>query len=125
MPRCYNFRMVRFALILFALPLFAQTYDLVIANGRVLDPAGNLDAVRHIGIRGGKIAAVSAAPLAARNTVDATGLVVAPGFIDLHSHGQTPRTIASRRATASPPRSKWRSASTPSPPGTRSAKAAR
>jgi hypothetical protein len=90
MPRCYNFRMVRFALILFAFPLFAQTYDMVIANGRVLDPAGNLDAVRHIGIRGGKIAAVSATPLAAANTVDAKGLVVAPGFIDLHSHGQTP-----------------------------------
>src|SRR6185295_14266666 len=90
MARCYNFRMVRFALIFFVLPLFAQTYDIVIANGRVLDPAGNLDAVRHIGIRGGKIAAVSAAPLAADNTVDAKGLVVAPGFIDLHSHGQTP-----------------------------------
>ena len=89
-PRCYNFRMMRFALVLFAFPLFAQTYDLVIANGRVLDPASNLDAVRHIGIRGGKIAAVSAAPLAAGNTIDAKGLVVAPGFIDLHSHGQTP-----------------------------------
>ena len=92
MPRCYNFRM-RLTLMLFAFPLFAQTYDLAIANGRVLDPASNLDAVRHIGIRGGKIAAVSATPLparAARATIDAKGLVVAPGFIDLHSHGQTP-----------------------------------
>ena len=70
-----------------------RTYDLVIANGRVLDPATNLDAVRHIGIRGGKIAAVSTSPLApstARATIDAKGLVVSPGFIDLHSHGQTP-----------------------------------
>ena len=75
---------------LLSLPLFSQTYDLVIANGRVLDPATNLDAVRHIGIRAGKIAAVSATPLAARTTIDAKGLVVAPGFIDLHSHGQTP-----------------------------------
>ena len=84
---------MRLALALFTLPLFAQTYDLAIANGRVLDPATNLDAVRHIGIRGGKIAAVSVAPLAARaarTTIDAKGLVVAPGFIDLHSHGQTP-----------------------------------
>src|ERR1017187_1198540 len=92
-PRCYNFRM-RFALVLFALPLFAQTYDIAIANGRVLDPVSNLDAVRHIGIRGGKIAAVSTAPLAsgtALTTIDAKGLVVAPGFIDLHSHGQTPK----------------------------------
>jgi N-acyl-D-aspartate/D-glutamate deacylase len=81
---------MRLALVLFALPLFSQTHDLVIANGRVLDPASNLDAVRHIGIRAGKIAAVSATPLAARTTIDAKGLVVAPGFIDLHSHGQTP-----------------------------------
>ena len=81
---------MRLALMLFALPMFAQTYDLAIANGRVLDPATKLDAVRHIGIRGGKIAAVSATPLAARATIDAKGLVVAPGFIDLHSHGQTP-----------------------------------
>ena len=42
-----------------AAPLCAQTYDLVIANGRVLDPASKLDAVRHIGIRAGKIAAIS------------------------------------------------------------------
>ena len=70
--------------------LHAQTYDLVIAHGRVLDPASNLDAVRNLGILGGKIAAVSEGPLAGRTTIDATGLVVAPGFIDLHSHGQTP-----------------------------------
>jgi N-acyl-D-glutamate deacylase len=62
----------------------------VIANGRVMDPATNLDAVRHIGIRAGKIAAVSATPLRGRTTIDAKSLVVAPGFIDLHSHGQTP-----------------------------------
>jgi N-acyl-D-aspartate/D-glutamate deacylase len=68
----------------------AQTYDIVIANGRAMDPATNLDAVRHIGIRAGKIAAISQAPLRGRATIDATGLVVAPGFIDLHSHGQTP-----------------------------------
>ena len=68
----------------------AQDFDLVIANGRVMDPATNLDAVRHIGVRAGKIAAVSASPLRGRTTIDAKGLVVSPGFIDLHSHGQTP-----------------------------------
>jgi dihydroorotase len=62
----------------------------VLANGRVLDPASNLDAIRYVGIQGGKIAAISEAPLSGRTTVDAKGLVVAPGFIDLHSHGQTP-----------------------------------
>ena len=81
---------MRLAVVFLAIPLFAQTYDVVVANGRVLDPASNLDAVRHIGISGGKIAAVSATPLAGRATIDAKGLVVAPGFIDLHSHGQTP-----------------------------------
>src|SRR5437868_477106 len=70
--------------------LSAQEFDLVIANGRVMDPATNLDAVRHIGVRAGKIAAVSATPLRGRTTIDAKSLVVAPGFIDLHSHGQTP-----------------------------------
>jgi N-acyl-D-aspartate/D-glutamate deacylase len=88
-PHCYNFRM-RLAVVLLAVPLFAQTYDVVVANGRVLDPASNLDAVRYVGISGGKIAAVSATALTGRATIDAKGLVVAPGFIDLHSHGQTP-----------------------------------
>src|SRR5580700_5687594 len=69
---------------------WAQEFDMVIANGRVMDPASGLDAVRHIGIRGGKIASISAAALRGRTVVDAKGLVVAPGFIDLHSHGQTP-----------------------------------
>ena len=69
--------------------LAAQTYDVVLVNGRVMDPETNLDAVRNVGIRGGKIAAVSAAPLEGRTVVDAKGLVVTAGFIDLHSHGQT------------------------------------
>jgi dihydroorotase len=70
--------------------LSAQQYDLVLANGHVMDPASGLDAVRHVGIRDGKIARISASPLQAKKTVDVKGLVVAPGFIDLHSHGQTP-----------------------------------
>jgi dihydroorotase len=55
-----------------------------------MDPASGLDAVRFIGIQGGKITAISETPLTGRTTLDAAGLVVAPGFIDLHSHGQTP-----------------------------------
>jgi N-acyl-D-aspartate/D-glutamate deacylase len=70
--------------------LFAQQYDLVISNGRVMDPGSGTDAVRNVAIRAGKIAAISANPLSGASTVDAKGLVVAPGFIDLHSHGQTP-----------------------------------
>jgi N-acyl-D-glutamate deacylase len=63
-------------------------FDLVVANGRVIDPETGLDAVRSIGIRGGRIEAMSTTPLQARAVLDATGLVVAPGFIDLHAHGQ-------------------------------------
>ncbi len=75
-------------LLLFAGVLGAQEYDVVVANGRVMDPESGLDAVRNVGIRGTTIAAISATPLQGRTTVDAKGLVVAPGFIDLHSHGQ-------------------------------------
>ena len=74
---------------LFTAALGAQTYDIVVANGRVVDPASKTDAVRWIGINGSTIAAVSPTPLTGKMTIDARGLVVAPGFIDLHSHGQT------------------------------------
>jgi N-acyl-D-aspartate/D-glutamate deacylase len=63
-------------------------YDLVVANGRVVDPESGLDAVRHVGIRGATIAAISPTPLTASRVIDATDHVVAPGFIDLHEHGQ-------------------------------------
>jgi N-acyl-D-aspartate/D-glutamate deacylase len=67
----------------------AQTpavYDLVIVNGRVIDPASGLDAVRSIGVNGSTIQIVSEQPLTGRARIDAAGLVVAPGFIDLHQH---------------------------------------
>jgi N-acyl-D-aspartate/D-glutamate deacylase len=67
------------------------TYDLVISGGRVMDPESKLDAVRNVGIRDGKIAAISISPLSGKTTIDAKGLVVAPGFIDLHEHGQDAR----------------------------------
>ena len=78
----------------FALKLSAiadETYDLAILNGRVMDPESGLDAIRNVGIRAGKIAAISTTSLSAKSTIDAKGLVVAPGFIDLHEHGQEPR----------------------------------
>jgi N-acyl-D-aspartate/D-glutamate deacylase len=68
-----------------------SSYDIVIANGRVMDPESGLDAVRNVGIMGGKIRAISAEPLKGKSVIDAKGLVVAPGFIDLHEHGQEPR----------------------------------
>ncbi|MFZ0955360.1 MAG: amidohydrolase family protein [Candidatus Sulfotelmatobacter sp.] len=68
-----------------------ETYDVVILNGRVMDPESGLDAVRNVGVKDGKIAAVSDQALQGTTTIDAKGLVVAPGFIDLHEHGQQPR----------------------------------
>lgn len=62
--------------------------DVVFVGGRVLDPETNLDAVRAVGVKGGRIVSVSIGVPAARDTVHVRGLVVAPGFIDLHSHGQ-------------------------------------
>jgi N-acyl-D-aspartate/D-glutamate deacylase len=65
------------------------SYDLVVANGRVMDPQSGLDAVRHVGIRAGTIEALSETPLTGARVIDAARHVVAPGFIDLHEHGQT------------------------------------
>lgn len=67
-------------------------YDRVILGGHVMDPASGLDAVRNIGLQGGRIAVITTDQVLGRDTVDARGLIVAPGFIDLHAHGQTPET---------------------------------
>jgi N-acyl-D-aspartate/D-glutamate deacylase len=66
----------------------AQQYELVLDGGRVMDPETGLDAVRNVGIRDGKIVRISSEALRGRRVIDAHGLVVAPGFIDLHQHGQ-------------------------------------
>jgi dihydroorotase len=63
-------------------------YDVVILNGRVIDPESKLDAIRNVGISNGTIKAISEKSMRGRTTVLATGLTVSPGFIDLHSHGQ-------------------------------------
>jgi len=72
----------------FAAIAAGQQYDLVIEGGRVIDPETGLDAVRSVGIREGKIVRVSSEAFSGRRVVHAAGLVVAPGFIDLHQHGQ-------------------------------------
>lgn len=68
--------------------LAAQQYDLVLEGGRVMDPETGLDALRNVGIRDGKISRVSSEALSGKRVIHAGGLVVAPGFIDLHQHGQ-------------------------------------
>src|SRR5438477_7999370 len=81
---------MRFLLCLVPFLLTAQEYDFVLKNGRVLDPESGLDGVRSIGIKGRQITAIASRQLRGKTEIDATGLVIAPGFIDLHSHGQTP-----------------------------------
>jgi len=82
-------KMIRLiCVLLLSVPLFAQSYDVVLAGGRVIDPETGLDAIRNVGISNGKIVRISPDPLQGRRTISAAGLVVAPGFIDLHQHGQ-------------------------------------
>jgi dihydroorotase len=66
----------------------AQTYDLVIKGGHIIDPANQVDGISDIAIAGNKIARVARDIDAgqARKTVDATGLYVTPGLVDLHAH---------------------------------------
>jgi N-acyl-D-aspartate/D-glutamate deacylase len=71
-----------------------ETFDLVIANRRVMDPESGLDATRNVGITGGKIRAISSGALKGKQTIEANGLVVAPGFIDLHQQGQDAENYA-------------------------------
>lgn len=77
--------------LVFSQPLHAhsdETYDIVILNGRVIDPETKRDEVANVGIKGRRIAAISTKPLNGRETLEVRGLVVSPGFVDLHAHGQ-------------------------------------
>jgi N-acyl-D-aspartate/D-glutamate deacylase len=69
-------------------PAFAESYDIVIEGGRVMDPETGLDAVRNVGISHGKVLRIARERLEGARIVPARGLVVAPGFVDLHQHAQ-------------------------------------
>jgi len=86
-PRGAPWKLI-FGMLLAAGVASGQVYDTVIANGRVMDPESGLDGVRNIGITNKRIVAISQSKLEGRKVIDAQGLVVSPGFIDLHSHGQ-------------------------------------
>lgn len=76
--------------LILSLNAFAQSpiqYDIVLAGGRVIDPETKLDAIRSVGIQNGRIMMISSDPLVGKETVNVSGMVVAPGFIDLHVHG--------------------------------------
>ncbi|MGB5373491.1 MAG: hypothetical protein WBN15_06880, partial [Polyangiales bacterium] len=74
-----------------------QHYDVVFANGRVIDPETYMDGKFNVGINGGQIAAISDQPLKGKEVIDVTGMIVSPGFIDLHSHAVN---VASNRIQA-------------------------
>ena len=71
-----------------AQPAKAEQYDLVILNGRVMDPETGYDAVSNVGVRDGEIVVVTQDEITGNEAIDATGLVVAPGFIEIHANGQ-------------------------------------
>jgi hypothetical protein len=75
----------------FVLPVFAQSpYDIVILNGRVMDPETNFDGIRNVGIKDGRIATITEDEISGNETIDASNHVVAPGFIDTHFHWTRP-----------------------------------
>ena len=67
-----------------------QGFDLVIANGRVMDPETGFDQIANVGINNGFITEISTEALEGAREIDATGHVVAPGFVDTHFHWQAP-----------------------------------
>lgn len=77
--------------LIFSMHAFAQSpvYDIVLLGGRVIDPETKLDAIRNVGILQNRIAQISSEPMQGKQTIDVSGLVVAPGFIDLHVHGRS------------------------------------
>ncbi len=68
----------------------AETYDLVISGARVVDPETKLDQITNIGISGKEISVITSEDIKGKLEIDATGLIAAPGFIDVHAHGQDP-----------------------------------
>ena len=70
--------------------VFAQDFDVVILNGRVMDPETGFDQIANVGISNGWITKITSDDIEGRETIDATGHVVAPGFIDLEQHGLGP-----------------------------------
>jgi N-acyl-D-aspartate/D-glutamate deacylase len=74
------------------LPAIGQStteYDIVLMGGRVMDPETKLDTIKNVGIINNRIAQISSEELTGKEMVNVSGLIVAPGFIDLHIHGRT------------------------------------
>ncbi|MEX0883774.1 MAG: amidohydrolase/deacetylase family metallohydrolase, partial [Cyclobacteriaceae bacterium] len=103
-----RFSLLTAFLIFFLVLAKAQEYDILIKNGHVIDPKNQIDGVVDIAIKGEKIARVAAGihPNTAKNTIDASGLIVTPGLIDIHGHhffGTVPHRYLSNSYSALPP----------------------
>ena len=85
-PRILIFSLLFAFTISTAMPVQAKDYDLVILNGRVMDPESGMDEVRNVGIKDGKIAVITKKTIKGKESIDASGHVVAPGFMDGHFH---------------------------------------
>lgn len=79
-----------------SVPVPREPYEIVIFGGRVMDPESGLDAVRNVGIHGGKVQVITEGSIDGRRRIDATGHVVAPGFIDLHQHSFSPEALRAK-----------------------------
>jgi cytosine/adenosine deaminase-related metal-dependent hydrolase len=92
-PRPGLVRLLAACTFVVASSVIAETiHDVVYVGARAIDPETGLDAVRNIAVDGDRIAAVTTAALQGRRTIDAQGLIAAPGFIDLHSHATNQET---------------------------------
>ena len=69
-----------------ASPIHAADCDIAILHGRVMDPETKFDAVRNVCVKGAKITAITTDKISGKETIDAKGQVVAPGFVDTHHH---------------------------------------
>ena len=86
---------------------YAQQYDIVLKNGHIIDPKNKIDAISDIAVKDGKIVKIGKGidTGASKKTIDATGLYITPGFIDIHTHvftGSKPETFADGSLSVSP-----------------------
>jgi dihydroorotase len=83
-----NFKLLFLMLVLMSGSLLAQSYDIVIKGGHIIDPVNNIDKVMDLAIKGGKIAAIkkNIPDAQTKKVINASGLIVSPGLIDMHTH---------------------------------------
>lgn len=97
-----------FSLIMMSFQIMAQSYDMVIKGGHLIDPINKIDQIMDVAISGNKIAAVEKRiPIEqAKKVLDASGLIVSPGLIDMHTHnffGTVPNRYLANSFSAVPP----------------------